>query len=100
VAAGQGMKRIHSGIVRPLTVYETARGYVYFTRDQYLGEVLNVEDFTAVLGDISVPHRRIDKFGRFQFPRSILRDYGTEQFLSFRIIDRETLAMEPMTADK
>ena len=64
MAAGQGVGRIKNGIVRTFKIHEVSRGYVYLTMNKRLSEILDTEDFTAVLGDYRVMHRPIVNYGR------------------------------------
>jgi len=97
-------KRIASGIVRPFTRSEAKRGYVYFSRDQRLGEVLDVDCFALDFCGQMFPNRRMDRWGRFQASTSAIQAVPSEASVSLSIVNRQLVRIEivdywsPLTA--
>ena len=98
MAAGQGMRRISAGIVRPLTRFEVERGYFYLSRDRRLREILAVDDFDLDFCGTSVRSRHIDRYGRFQIPRDLMKEVPEGQLLAVTLPSRRLLRIQPPNA--
>ncbi|NTU70981.1 MAG: hypothetical protein HGB10_04055 [Coriobacteriia bacterium] len=90
MAAGQGIRRIQMGTTRNVWASELRRGYLFFTRDRRVTELLDEQFDVDFLGH-RLAGRRIDKYGRFQVPCRVLRSIEAGAPIRFEAVNRSLL---------
>ncbi len=85
MAAYQGLKRLHNGVVRRLTKSEADRGYIFITNDKEAKKLLGKKFDVRLSGDI-LEDRTIDSSGRIMVGREVISKLHNRNF-SIKLIE-------------
>ncbi len=89
MAAKQGLRRLHNGIVRRLTKSEADRGYIFITNDKEAKKLLGKEFDVKVSGSV-LEKRSIDSSGRISVGRDVIGKLSSRD-LSIKLIENHLI---------